>query len=65
VTLLTGSSRAHSVLGSHLTHAVFELAGLGKQAWTDVGIDRWFRIAAIDAAGRRAWTNPIWIDELG
>jgi hypothetical protein len=31
----------------------------------DAGIDRWFRIAAVDAAGRRAWTNPIWIDELG
>ena len=31
---------------------------------TDAGADKWFRIAAIDAAGRRAWTNPIWIDEL-
>jgi hypothetical protein len=25
---------------------------------------KWFRIVAVDATGRRAWTNPIWIDEL-
>ena len=65
VALLTGSSRALSVLGSHLTHAVFDLAGAAKRAWTAAGPDRWFRIATIDAAGRRAWTNPIWVDELG
>jgi len=31
----------------------------------DTGLDRWFRVVAIDASGRRAWTNPIWIDEVG
>jgi len=35
-----------------------------KQAWADPGAPKWFRVVAIDAAGRRAWTNPIWIDEL-
>jgi hypothetical protein len=25
----------------------------------------WIRVVAIDAAGRRAWTNPIWLDALG
>jgi hypothetical protein len=29
-----------------------------------MGPDAWFRIVAIDAAGRRAWTNPIWRDAL-
>jgi hypothetical protein len=23
----------------------------------------WVRATIIDAAGRRAWTNPIWLDE--
>ena len=35
-----------------------------KQAWVDPGAIAWFRIVAIDAAGRRAWTNPIWVDQL-
>ena len=44
--------------------AVFDLAGAAKKAWTETGPDAWIRIVAIDAAGRRAWTNPIWLDGL-
>jgi hypothetical protein len=65
VTLLTGTSRAKAVLGSQITHAVFDLAGAAKRIWDAASPDRWFRIATIDASGRRAWTNPIWVDELG
>jgi hypothetical protein len=65
VALLTGTSRALHVAGSHMTRAVFDLAGAAKKAWTEAGPDAWFRIVAIDAAGRRAWTNPIWRDALG
>jgi hypothetical protein len=64
VALLTGSSRGLSVMGSHLTRAVFDLAGGLKQIWSGAAPNRWFRIVAIDASGRRAWTNPIWVDEL-
>jgi hypothetical protein len=64
VSLLTGTSRALARIGRHITHAAFDLAKLKREASTDAGADKWFRIAAIDAAGRRAWTNPIWIDEL-
>jgi hypothetical protein len=56
VALLTGTSRALARVGRQVTRAVFDIA--------DAGPDQWFRIVAIDAAGRRAWTNPIWIDEL-
>ena len=63
--LLTGASRALHVPGSHMTRAVFDLAGGGKKTWTETGPDAWFRVVAIDAAGRRAWTNPIWLDALG
>jgi hypothetical protein len=65
VALLTGTSRALPVSGSHIARAVFDLAGAAKKAWTETGPDAWFRVIAIDAAGRRAWTNPIWLDGLG
>lgn len=64
VALLTGTSRALAKVGRHVTRAHFDLANVAREAWTDTGADQWFRIVAIDAAGRRAWTNPIWIDEL-
>ena len=65
VALLTGTSRALHVPGRAITRAVFDLAGAGKKAWAGTGPDAWIRIVAIDAAGRRAWTNPIWFDALG
>jgi len=65
VALLTGTSRALHVSGSQITHADFDMTGAAKKAWTETGADAWFRIVAIDAAGRRAWTNPIWLDGLG
>jgi hypothetical protein len=65
VALLTGTSRALHVSGSQITRADFDMTGAAKKAWTETGADAWFRIVAIDAAGRRAWTNPIWLDGLG
>ncbi|MGO4870407.1 MAG: CehA/McbA family metallohydrolase [Roseiarcus sp.] len=65
VSLLTGTSRALAKIGRHVTGAAFDLTKIERQAWTDPGAEKWFRIVAIDAAGRRAWTNPIWLDELG
>jgi histidinol phosphatase-like PHP family hydrolase len=64
VALLTGTSRALAKVGRHVTRAIFDLADVARQAWTDTGADPWFRIVVIDAAGRRAWTHPIWVDEL-
>jgi hypothetical protein len=64
IALLTGTSRALSRVGSHITDATFDLTNVAKQAWADPGAPKWFRVVVIDAAGRRAWTNPIWIDEL-
>ncbi|HEY3721499.1 MAG TPA: CehA/McbA family metallohydrolase [Roseiarcus sp.] len=64
IALLTGTSRALSKIGRHVTSAAFDLSNVLKQAWANPGAPKWFRVVAIDAAGRRAWTNPIWIDEL-
>jgi hypothetical protein len=64
VALLTGASRALARVGRQVTRAVFDIADAAGEAWAGGGPYKWFRIVAIDAAGRRAWTNPIWIDEL-
>ena len=58
LTLAVGGRQLHPT-------ATFDLANVHKHAWVNPGQAKWFRIAAIDAGGRRAWTNPIWIDELG
>jgi hypothetical protein len=65
IALLTGTSRAMSKVGRHITGAAFDLVNVQKLAWADPGAAKWFRIVAIDASGRRAWTHPIWLDELG
>ena len=64
ISLVTGTSRALSRIGSHIASATFDLAHVQKQAWADPGAIKWFRVVVIDAAGRRAWTNPVWLDEL-
>ncbi len=64
ISLLTGTSRAISRIGRQLTNATLELETTTKTSSPDFGPLGWFRIVVIDAAGRRAWTNPIWVDQL-
>ncbi len=64
IALVTGTSRAISRAGRHLTGATLDVAAATKQAWVDPGAIAWFRIVVIDSAGKRAWTNPIWVDQL-
>jgi hypothetical protein len=64
IALVTGTSRGISRIGRQMTGATLEVAKATRQAWTDPGAVSWFRIVVIDAAGRRAWTNPIWVDQL-
>jgi histidinol phosphatase-like PHP family hydrolase len=63
VALLTGTSRALTHVGRDVVCATIEVAK-AKTAWVETPRDKWFRIVVIDAAGRRAWTNPIWVDAL-
>lgn len=65
ISLLTGTSRALSRIGKNITTATFEVANVERTAWVNPGATKWFRIVVIDHAGKRAWTNPIWLDELG
>jgi hypothetical protein len=64
VALVTGTSRAISRIGRQMTGATLEVGEATRQAWVDPGAIPWFRIVVIDSAGRRAWTNPIWVDQL-
>ena len=46
------ATRAKAVHGHSMTRAEVPLARLNDSAWV--------RVAVIDAAGKRAWSNPIW-----
>jgi predicted metal-dependent phosphoesterase TrpH len=63
VAILCGTSRAVTRVGRHITHGTYDLKKLHK-SWLPGGITPWIRVSVIDHSGRRAWTNPIWIDEL-
>ena len=65
IALVTGASSAVSRIGRGLTHATIEFAEAAKWAWSELPRVKWFRVVIIDGPGRRAWTNPIWIDALG
>jgi len=43
--------------------ATLDLGKLEK-GWLLTKQSPWFRVIVIDQAGKRAWTNPIWKDEL-
>jgi hypothetical protein len=64
IALVTGASSAISRVGRGLTSATIEFAEFAKWAWSDRPPAKWFRVVIIDGPGRRAWTNPIWVDAL-
>ena len=53
VALLGRGSRAVNVAGRQLTRASLPLEGFAGD---------WFRVVVTDAAGRSAWSNPVWLD---
>jgi hypothetical protein len=64
ISLMTGTSRALTKIGRHITDATFEVTNIDKAGRAKDAPATWARIAIMDAAGKRAWTNPIWVDEL-
>ena len=63
ITVLCGTSRTVIRYGKAITDASFDLSKLEK-GWLLKRTSPWFRVVAIDHAGKRAWSNPIWWDEL-
>lgn len=63
ITVLCGTSRTALRNGRAITDASFDLAKLEK-GWLLKKTSGWFRVVVIDNSGKRAWSNPIWWDEL-
>ncbi len=63
ITIMGGTSRTVTRVGRHITGGSFNLDKL-SDTWLPGGETAWLRVAIIDAAGRRAWSNPIWRDEV-
>ena len=56
IALVGRGSRAVSIRGRQLTRAELPL---------DRFLGDWFRIVVTDAAGRSAWSNPVWLGRNG
>jgi predicted metal-dependent phosphoesterase TrpH len=63
ITVVCGVSRTCVKTGKAITSASFNLANL-EQGWLLRKPSPWFRVTIIDHAGKRAWSNPYWWDEL-
>jgi hypothetical protein len=65
ISLVTGTSRALTRVGRQISGATFDLSQVGRDIKASGAPAAWARVVVIDAAGRRAWTNPIWVDDAG
>ncbi|MEI8179764.1 CehA/McbA family metallohydrolase [Aestuariivirga sp.] len=63
ITVVCGNSRSAVRTGKALTETSFDLAKLEK-GWLLKKTSPWFRVTVIDGGGKRAWSNPIWWDEI-
>lgn len=63
ITVVCGNSRTAVRTGRAITSAAFDLSKLEK-GWLLEKVSPWFRVTAIDQAGKRAWSNPIWFDDV-
>jgi hypothetical protein len=64
ITVVCGNSRTCVAHGRAITSARFDLSKL-EQGWLLERPPKWFRVAAIDHAGKRAWSNPVWFEDVG
>jgi hypothetical protein len=63
ITVVCGHSRTCVKTGKAITTATFDLSTLEK-GWLLKKQSPWFRVTVIDHAGKRAWSNAYWWDEL-
>jgi hypothetical protein len=59
ITVVCGNSRTCVAHGRAITSASFDLSKL-EHGWLLEKPSPWIRVTAIDNAGKRAWSNPIW-----
>lgn len=63
ISLVGGTSRTQTKVGQAICEARLDLSKLDN-GWIAATPSKWLRLVVRDAAGRKAWTNPIWLDEL-
>jgi len=63
ITVVCGTSRTVTRTGRAITEAELDLSKLDN-GWLLAKSSPWFRVAVIDHAGKRAWSNPIWWEEV-
>jgi predicted metal-dependent phosphoesterase TrpH len=63
ITVVCGNSRSCVKTGKALTGTTFDLGKL-EHGWLLKKPSPWFRVTVIDNAGKRAWSNPFWWDEV-
>ncbi len=63
ITVVCGNSRTVVKTGKAITSATFDLTKL-ETGWLLKKPSPWFRVTAIDHAGKRAWTSAYWWSDL-
>lgn len=63
ISLVGGTSRTQTKIGHAINEARLDLSKLDN-GWIAATPSKWLRLVIRDAAGKKAWTNPIWLDEL-
>jgi hypothetical protein len=63
ISLIGGTSRTVTRLGRAFTTATLELSDLDN-GWLAAEPSPWLRLVIRDETGKKAWTNPIWLNEL-
>ena len=64
IAVMGGTSRTANRVGRAITQATLNLSDLDRSWLPQRQRSPWLRVAIADNRGRRAWTNPIWPDEL-
>ncbi len=63
IIVVGGTSRSASHTGRAISEASVDLTQLEKGLFVPAP-SPWLRVTVVDASGKRAWSNPIWLDEL-
>ncbi len=63
ISLVGGTSATQSRIGRAITSATLDLSKLDN-SWLKGPPSKWFRLVIVDEAGKKAWSNPIWKDEI-
>jgi hypothetical protein len=60
IAVVCGISRTAVKMGRAITGATLDLRKL-EDGWMMQKTSPWFRVVVIDNAGKRAWSNPVWL----